>query len=44
MLRRLRNAAVALRQGAYGVTVEVAALMAMFAIAALIAFLLSQFV
>ncbi len=44
MLRRLRNAAVALLQGAYGITAEVVALAAMFAVAALIAFLLSQLV
>jgi hypothetical protein len=44
MLRRLRNAAVALLQGAYGVTVEVIALAAIFAVGALIALLLSRLV
>ena len=41
MRRRLRNAAKALLQGAYGVTVEVLALAALLAFAAFVAFVVS---
>ena len=41
MMRRLRNAATALLQGAYGVTIEILALAALFAFAALVAFVAS---
>lgn len=44
MLRRLRAAVRTLFQGAYGVTVEVLALAALFATGAMIAFVLSQLV
>ena len=41
MIRRLRDVATALFQGAYGVTVEVLALAALFAFAAVVATLVS---
>ena len=41
MRRRLRSAATALLQGAYGVTIEILALAALFAFAALVAFVVS---
>lgn len=42
MIRRLRRAATTLLQGTYGVTVEILALVAFFAFAALIAFIVSS--
>lgn len=39
MIGRVRNIAAALLQGAYGVTIEVLALAALFAFAALVAYL-----
>jgi hypothetical protein len=41
MIRRLRSAAETLLQGAYGVTVEILALAALFGFAALVAFLVT---
>ena len=41
MMRRLRNAAIALLQGAYGVTIEILALATLIAFAALVAFVVS---